>query len=67
MATETQQPDSPLPEESLSLTQGLRAETESNVRARHGLGLSAFPSIADYGFLSDCEVTALVASSGNVE
>jgi alpha,alpha-trehalase len=26
-----------------------------------------FPSIADYGFLSDCEVTALVAPSGNVE
>lgn len=28
---------------------------------------SAFPSIADYGFLSDCEVTALVAPSGNIE
>jgi len=28
---------------------------------------SAFPPIADYGFLSDCEVTALVAPSGNVE
>jgi GH15 family glucan-1,4-alpha-glucosidase len=27
----------------------------------------AFPPIADYGFLSDCEVTALVAPSGNVE
>jgi hypothetical protein len=26
-----------------------------------------FPPIADYGFLSDCEVTALVANSGNVE
>src|SRR3982074_3822180 len=26
-----------------------------------------FPPIADYGFLSDCEVTALIASSGNVE
>ena len=26
-----------------------------------------FPPIADYGFLSDCEVTALVAPSGNVE
>jgi GH15 family glucan-1,4-alpha-glucosidase len=31
------------------------------------LGHSAFPPIADYGFLSDCEVTALVANSGNVE
>jgi alpha,alpha-trehalase len=26
-----------------------------------------FPPIADYAFLSDCEVTALVAPSGNVE
>jgi len=30
-------------------------------------GLSPFPPIADYGFLSDCETTALVAPSGNVE
>jgi GH15 family glucan-1,4-alpha-glucosidase len=29
--------------------------------------VSAFPPIADYGFLSDCETTALVAPSGNVE
>ena len=28
---------------------------------------SPFPPIADYGFLSDCEVTALVAPSGTVE
>jgi GH15 family glucan-1,4-alpha-glucosidase len=28
---------------------------------------SPFPQIADYGFLSDCECTALVAPSGNVE
>jgi alpha,alpha-trehalase len=28
---------------------------------------SAWPPIADYAFLSDCEVTALVAPSGNVE
>jgi alpha,alpha-trehalase len=28
---------------------------------------SAFPPIADYGFLSDCQVTALIAPSGNVE
>ena len=27
---------------------------------------SAYPPIADYGFLSDCEVTALVAPSGAV-
>jgi alpha,alpha-trehalase len=28
---------------------------------------SAFPPIADYGFLSDCETVALVAPGGNVE
>jgi GH15 family glucan-1,4-alpha-glucosidase len=31
------------------------------------LGPSPYPPIADYGFLSDCETTALVAPSGNVE
>ena len=31
------------------------------------MGRSPFPPIADYGFLSDCETTALVAPSGNVE
>src|SRR4051794_4834985 len=31
------------------------------------LGRSPFPPIADYGFLSDCEATALVAPSGGVE
>jgi GH15 family glucan-1,4-alpha-glucosidase len=31
------------------------------------LGGSAFPPFADYAFLSDCETTALVAPSGNVE
>jgi GH15 family glucan-1,4-alpha-glucosidase len=31
------------------------------------VGRSPFPPIADYGFLSDCETTALVALSGNVE
>jgi GH15 family glucan-1,4-alpha-glucosidase len=30
-------------------------------------GASPFPPIADYGFLSDCEVAALVAPGGNVE
>jgi alpha,alpha-trehalase len=28
---------------------------------------SPFPPIADYGFISDCEVTALIAPSGSVE
>lgn len=31
------------------------------------LGRSPFPPIADYGFLSDCQFTCLVAPSGNVE
>jgi GH15 family glucan-1,4-alpha-glucosidase len=31
------------------------------------VGGSRFPPIADYGFISDCEVCALVAPSGNVE
>src|SRR5256714_14950624 len=30
-------------------------------------GRSPFPPIADYAFLSDCESSALVAPSGNVE
>src|SRR4051794_7832695 len=33
----------------------------------HDRQRSAFPPIADYAFLSDCEATALVAPSGNVE
>ena len=35
--------------------------------ARSTVAGSPFPPIADYGFLSDCEVSALVAPSGNVE
>ena len=31
------------------------------------IGRSPFPPIRDYAFLSDCEVSALVAPSGNVE
>ena len=30
-------------------------------------GSSGFPPIADYAYLSDCETTALIAPSGNVE
>jgi GH15 family glucan-1,4-alpha-glucosidase len=33
----------------------------------HGASMGAFPPIADYAYLSDCEVGALVAPSGNVE
>ena len=32
-----------------------------------GAGISPFPPIKEYGFLSDCDVMALVAPSGNVE
>src|SRR5262247_1160391 len=35
--------------------------------ARSTLGGSPFPPIAEYGFISNCEVSALVAPSGNVE
>src|SRR3954447_3254424 len=31
----------------------------------HGAAIGAFPPIADYAYLSDCEVGALVAPSGN--
>ncbi len=37
------------------------------VEAADSAGISPFPPIADYAFLSDCDVTALVAPSGNVE
>jgi alpha,alpha-trehalase len=37
------------------------------VRRDAPLGLSPFPPIADYAFLSDTQTTALVAPSGNVE
>ena len=39
----------------------------SNVDPRPGTVQNPFPPIAEYAFLSDCEVTALVAPSGNVE
>jgi GH15 family glucan-1,4-alpha-glucosidase len=35
--------------------------------SRSVVGGSPFPPIADYGFISDCEVCALVAPSGSVE
>jgi GH15 family glucan-1,4-alpha-glucosidase len=47
---------------SVSVTGGLAPELDHAAYAG-----SPFPPIADYGFLSDCEVTALVAPSGNVE
>jgi alpha,alpha-trehalase len=38
-----------------------------HVIADVSMATSPWPPIADYAFLSDCEVTALVAPSGNVE
>ena len=35
--------------------------------SRSTLRGSPFPPIAEYGFLSDCEVSALIAASGAVE
>ncbi len=39
----------------------------SGAQSDQGVRTSAFPPIGDYGFLSDCETTALVAPNGNVE
>ena len=41
--------------------------TGSRRSSRSTLGGSPFPPIAEYGFLSDCEVSALIAASGTVE
>jgi GH15 family glucan-1,4-alpha-glucosidase len=41
--------------------------TGSRRSSRSTLRGSPFPPIAEYGFLSDCEVTALIAASGAVE
>jgi GH15 family glucan-1,4-alpha-glucosidase len=53
-----------------SLNEGLPGQAATAMPAWGGHatpGGSPFPPIADYGFLSDCEVSALVASSGSVE
>jgi GH15 family glucan-1,4-alpha-glucosidase len=45
-----------------------RAQAAAAGGPEHDLqAVSAFPPIADYGFLSDCETTALIAPDGNVE
>jgi alpha,alpha-trehalase len=43
----------------------LRAASARDLR--RAASASPFPPIADYGFLSDCETTALVAANGSVE
>jgi GH15 family glucan-1,4-alpha-glucosidase len=40
---------------------------EASRTSHSTVGGSAFPPIADYAFLSDCETCALVSPSGNVE
>jgi len=40
---------------------------KGSVASEMPMGGSPFPAIAEYAFLSDCEVTALVAPSGNIE
>ena len=40
---------------------------DSFATSRSTLGGIPFPPIEEYGFLSDCEVCALVAPNGNVE
>jgi GH15 family glucan-1,4-alpha-glucosidase len=51
------------------VTEQPTAEHGPALRSRPSLDAAAspFPPIADYGFLSDCETTALVAPSGAVE
>ena len=46
---------------------GSRQDIGRSDRQNVAMWESPFPPIADYGFLSDCETTALVAPSGNVE
>jgi Domain of unknown function (DUF5911) len=41
--------------------------TPSSDGSHSTVGGSPFPPIEDYGFISDCEVCALIAPSGNVE
>jgi alpha,alpha-trehalase len=43
------------------------ALSDAATTSQSTLAGSPFPAIADYAFLSDCEVVALVAPSGNVE
>jgi alpha,alpha-trehalase len=56
-------PDMPWQPATAALSAPRDSELDFDARAN----VSPFPPIADYAFLSDCEVTALVAPSGNVE
>ncbi|CAN5787719.1 glycoside hydrolase family 15 protein [soil metagenome] len=43
------------------------AQSDEPTSVAEYVGASFFPPIAEYAFLSDCETTALVAPSGNIE
>jgi len=61
-------PDHPAPREAVAVTApGPGDQVPPPDRRHHAHRPTPFPRIADYGFLSDCEVTALVAPSGAVE
>jgi len=59
----------PVRAEQLKYSRSVELELPTGERSDRDipLGGSPFPPIADYGLLSDCEVCALVAPSGNVE
>jgi alpha,alpha-trehalase len=44
-----------------------RAVDETDLSSENRFGLSPFPPIAEYAFLSDCETNCLIAPSGAVE
>jgi alpha,alpha-trehalase len=44
-----------------------RAADETDLSSENRFGLSPFPPIAEYAFLSDCETNCLIAPSGAVE
>ena len=60
LETDVHQPDG-------ARTNGDRAHLEPTPAIPHPRIASAFPPIADYAFLSDCEVNALIAPSGRLE
>lgn len=52
---------------STSLERGESAVANSTFSGGSAPGAAGFPPIADYAFLSDCEVNCLIAPSGSVE
>jgi len=49
------------------MTDGVVRPVPVSLSANRPLGASPFPPIAEYAFLSDCEVTALVSPGGAIE